>query len=307
MQTTNLSGHPGGDEDTQFNGGDLTDQEKAALAAKEEGEGKTAEEEAAERAEQERQEQERADQERAAREAEEAKNAATAAAAAAAAAQPQEPGDAPAAPEDFAAARAKAEADMDNGLTSAVEFQRELDRIREADAAHKQALSDHAASVAAFDKAQQDREAAKKANDDAWADDYNGFAKDNAEFMSNPLYVRDMQTVIDDILRTDPGIDNAKLLAEAYDKVSKYHKYEKPAPAADAITGALKDRHQQLPGQTLGDAPAAQAETITGNESFDALDRLPIDKLEDVVANMSPAQLEKYLGSAPGANATGRD
>lgn len=299
MHINHLPGVPGGDDDAQFQI-DPTPEEAAALAAKDDdGAGKTQADLDAEREQQERQEAEAAEA------AEAARIAAEAAAAEAAKATP--PGDAPAAPEDFKAAREKAEADMDAGLLSTVEFQRELDRIRDGQAQHDRALAEHEATVARWQDSQRTIAEAKAANDAAWESDYNAFAKDNAEFMANPLYVRDMQTVIDDILKGNPAIDNAKLLSEAYDKVAKYHRYEKPAPQGDAILDALKSRSTERPGQTLGDAPAARSETITGNETFDALDRMPIGELEDVVAGMSGPQLEKYLAAAPGANATGRD
>ena len=299
MTIEQLPGTPGGDDDArQFNADELTEQERAALEAKDEDTtagGDPAADAEAQRAEQERQEQER--------QAEEAR----AAEAAAAAPAVEEPGEPPAAPEDFASARAKADEDMRNGLLDAVDYQHELDRIRSGQAEHARALAEHQAAVSAFEQAQAARAEAAKSAEEAWVSDYNAFAKDNAEFMGNPLYVRDMQTVINDLLRTDPSITNADLLSKAYEQVAKYHRYEKPAPANDAIVGALKNRVQERPGQTLGDVPAARSETITGNETFDALDNLPIGELEDTLANMSEAQRERYLRAAPGANSTGRD
>ena len=299
MTIEQLPGTPGGDDDArQFNADELTEQERAALEAKDEDTtagGDPAADAEAQRAEQERQEQER--------QAEEAR----AAEAAAAAPAVEEPGEPPAAPEDFASARAKADEDMRNGLLDAVDYQHELDRIRSGQADHARAVAEYQAAVSAFEQAQAARAEAAKSAEEAWVSDYNAFAKDNAEFMGNPLYVRDMQTVINDLLRTDPSITNADLLSKAYEQVAKYHRYEKPAPANDAIVGALKNRVQERPGQTLGDVPAARSETITGNETFDALDSLPIGELEDALANMSEAQRERYLRAAPGANSTGRD
>lgn len=299
MHTNHLPGAPGGDDDAQFNI-EPTPQEAAALATKDdEGGGKTEAELEAERAEQERAEREQQEQERQ-RQVDEAARIAEAAKA-------QHPGDPPAPPEDFAAARSKADTDMRNGLLDPVDYQQELDRIREGRAEFDRVLAEHAASVTKYEATQQQIAEAKKAGEDAWVADYSAFVKDNAEFMGNPLYVRDMQTVIDDILQKDPRIDNTKLLADAYKRVSEYHKYEKPAPSDDALRDALKNRLPESPGLNLGDAPTARSESITGNETFDALDRLQIDQLEDVVAGMSGQQLERYLASAPGANATGRD
>lgn len=298
MTIEHLPGEPGGDDDArQFNADELTEYEKAALETKDDDTSATTDAEAeAQRAEQERQEQEQ-------REA----DARAAAEAAQAAAAIEAPGEPPAPPEDFQAARAKADEDMRNGLLDAVDYQHELDRIRSGQAEHARALAEHQAAVSAFEQAQAARAEAAKSAEEAWVADYNAFAKDNAEFMGNPLYVRDMQTVINDLLRTDPAITNADLLNTAYEQVAKYHRYEKPAPANDAIVDALKSRAQPRPGQNLGDVPAARSETITGNETFDALDNLPIGELEDTLANMSEAQRERYLRAAPGANSTGRD
>lgn len=297
MTTSNLPGAPGGDDLSQFNVGELTEYEKAALETKDDDTSATTDAEAeAQRAEQERQEQEQ-------REA----DARAAAEAAQAAAAIEAPGEPPAPPEDFQAARAKADEDMRNGLLDAVDYQRELDRIREARSDFDRMVAEHQASVAEYERAQAAAREAAQASEEAWAADYNTFVKDNAEFMANPLYVRDMQTVINDILAKQPAIGNGDLLSKAYEQVAQYHRYEKPAKADDAIVDALKNRRTERPGQTLGDIPASRSESITGNESFDALDGLPIDQLEDTLANMSPAQMERYLRAAPGANSTGRD
>lgn len=302
MTTSNLPGAPGGDDLSQFNVGELTEHEKAALEAKDDDTSAIADAEAeaeAKRAEQERQEQEQ-------READ-ARAAAEAAQAAQAAAAIEAPGEPPVPPEDFQAARAKADEDMRNGLLDAVDYQRELDRIREAKSDFDRMVAEHQASVAEYERAQAAAREAAQASEKAWVDDYNAFVKDHAEFMANPLYVRDMQTVINDILAKQPSIGNSELLSTAYAQVAQYHRYEKPAKADDAIVDALKSRRTERPGQTLGDIPASRSESITGNESFDALDGLPIDQLEETLANMSPSQLERYLRAAPGANSTGRD
>lgn len=299
MTIEQLPGTPGGDDDArQFNADELTEQERAALEAKDEDTaagGDPAAAEEARRAEQERQEQERQAE------------AARAAEAAAATPAVEEPGEPPAAPEDFAAARAKADEDMRNGLLDAVDYQHELDRIRNGQAEHARAVAEYQAAVSAFEQAQAARAEAAKSAEEAWVADYNAFAKDNAHFMANTFYIGKMQERINVILGEEPAINNADLLQKAYDYVAKKYDYEKPAPANDAIVGALKNRVQERPGQTLGDVPAARSETITGNETFDALDNLPIGDLEDALANMSEAQRERYLRAAPGANSTGRD
>lgn len=294
MTTSNLPGDPGGDDLSQFNVGELNEHELAALEAKDDNATPDAEAEA-QRAEQERQEQEQ-------REA----DARAAAEAAQAAAAITPPGDAPVATEDFKAARDKADEDMRNGLLDAVDYQRELDRIREGQAELARMVAEHHALVADYERAQAAAREAAQSSEDAWAADYNAFAKENAEFMANPLYVRDMQTVINDILAKQPAIGNGELLTKAYEQVAGYHRFEKQVKADDAIVNALKNRHTERPGQTLGDIPASRSESITGNESFDALDSLPIDQLEETLANMTPAQMERYLRAAPGANTTGR-
>ena len=297
MHTNHLPAGAGGDE-TVFDAGELTAQEQAALNAKDEVADDGAE---AARAAQEAEEQQR--QEQAARDAE-------AAAAATAEAQrlPTDPGDPPAAPKDFKAELDGIAEQYRSGLLDAVDYADAREALNRERAEHEAALANHQRAVSDFEAARAAQaEAAAKVEQD-WATAYNKFAKDNAEFMGNALYVRDMQAVIDDILKREPAITNEKLLADAYKFVADYHKYEKPASKDnDPLIAALRERQKEQPGATLGDAPAARAETITGNESFDALDRMPITELEDVTASMSPAQLERYLRAAPGANATGRD
>ena len=125
--------------------------------------------------------------------------------------------------------------------------------------------------------------------------------------MADAVHVRDTQTYMDAILKANPDISNAELLAKAYEQAATKHGYTKPDGEGDALAKALRERHKEAPGSNLGDVPTARNLTITGNETYTELDGLPIGDLEDVVAAMSPAQLEKYLRAAPGANETGRD
>ena len=295
MQTNHLPGVPGGD-DEQFNAGEATAAEAAALALPEDD---TVVDTSAADAEAARLEAERV--------ATEAAEAAEAARVAAAAAEVQHPGDAPAPPEDFAAAREHADEQVRQGLFDPVDYANERDRIRDAELAFKAVADAHAAATAAYTADSEARAAARQANEDAWNDDYKKFATDNAHFMSDAVHVRDTQTYMDAILKANPDISNADLLAQAYEKAATKHGYKKPDGEEDALAKALRDRHQAPPGTNLGDVPTARNLTITGNETYAELDGLGIEALEDVVAAMSPAQLEKYLRAAPGANETGRD
>lgn len=297
MHIQHLPGAPGGDTDPLFNAGELTPAEQAALDAKDD-DTEASQREAAEQAERERLA---------------AEQAAADAAAAAAKTEPPpvvqqltDPGEAPAPPKDFDAELAALNEKVRSGLLDPVDYADGREALQAERAAFNATLTAHEQAVAAFQQAQQAQVEASKKIETDWAADYNTFAKENAEFMGNALYVRDMQTVMDDLLRTNPAISNADLLNEAYKKVAEYHRYEKPA-VADPLAQALRDRQQTPPGATLGDAPQARAETITGNETFDRLDRLSTLEHEDVYAAMTPAQQEAYLKSAPGANSTGRD
>lgn len=295
MYINHLPGVPGGDDDPMFNAGELTPAEIAARDAPDEEAAPAVDQAAID-----------AEAARAAQEAE-AAEANRLAAEALATPLPPLPGDAPVAAEDFAAALAEAAEKVRSGLLDPVEYADERERIRAAEAAHNAAAADHANKVAAREAAEAAIAEASKKVESNWNADYATFAKTNAEFMANPLYVRDMQTVINDILKQDPAIDNAKLLSEAFDKVAKYHRYEKPDPGPDAIALALANRHEKPPGQNLGDMPTAMSETPTGNATYDALDKLAVEDHEATFAAMSESQQEAYLRAAPGATSTGRD
>lgn len=280
-------------DDTIFDGGALTEQEQAALDAK------TEDEQAAIDAQAE------ADQAEADRIATEDAARIAAEDVAAQAMATEAPGEAPAPPEDFEQARIAADEKFRTGLDDAVDHQREYLRILRAEEQHKAALAAHESAVASHTTATQ---AAEQSINNQWAADQKTWIAAHPAFMANVVLKTELQNTIHIIERENPGIGNTELLDKAYAQIAETRIVPKEGAAKEgAVMDALKARKSESPGQTLGDVPAARSESFNVNPDFAALDQLPIEDLEDKVAQMTDAQREKWLADAPGATTAGRD
>lgn len=219
-------------------------------------------------------------------------------------------------------------ASLDEKLTTAQgQFDRgeieaeELARInRETNAQIRTNMRDEAryeASLASWEAGEQARtqaiENAQVASQQSWSDAALAWEKDNAEFMSNPLRAKGMQDTIELVAeqarKEGRHLTDAQLLHEAGQKAMEAYGFKAtPGPnPSEKIREAIATRTADKPGSTLGDVPAAGREPIRGNEAYAQLDGLGIEDLESATANMSQAEVERFLRDAPGANAHGRD
>lgn len=327
-------------ENTQFDGGDATDQEKelmaqglgeepidpaaaAAAAAAGEGGEPTADAEAQAAAAREAEEAQQREAEAAAererteaaqREAQERANAEAARnaeviARANAAQRPE-------APQDFNAAYEALDQKLDDGDIENAEYRAELRKLSAAEQAHQ-------VQVAVWEEtqrrnAEEARVAQERANN-AWNAAALAWEAEHEHFLSNPMRAQHMQQAINLVqnaaLQEGKTLAAEVVLAEAQRIAFDYSGYQSPiaapaVPATDpkaAIATAVQGRKPATPVQTLGDLPNGGAEPIRGDEAHQRLDQLGIEDLEATVQGMTPDALEKWLADAPGAKAHGRD
>lgn len=278
----------------QFDGGTATEAEQALIDAGLDEDSGNADAEA------------EAEATRLAQEAVEAARVAATATEAAAPAVVQLP-DKPEPPKDFAAELTALEEKYDAGDMTVVEFNRASRALTLEEVAYTNAVNDwqrqaDAAAASATANVQSE-----------WDKTCVAFEAANADFLANPLRHQVMQNSIALVEKQAASAGETLTSQQVLDKALAiavdYTHYVKPAAAADdkaRIDEALANRRQDKPGKTLGDVPQAHVDSVRGDATAEALDALPIDELEIAVANMTPAQLEKFLRSAPGASANGR-
>jgi hypothetical protein len=213
--------------------------------------------------------------------------------------------DKPAAPKDFDAEIARLEQQYQDNEIDAVELNRKTRELTLEQTRYERQIDDW----------QRQQDEAKAKADDDWNSTAKAWEGEHKAFMENPLRAERMQNALNLLIKSGEQMSNRQLLDRAYRYAAEDAGWKEPTKQADpkekekereAVGKALKDRKQDKPGKTLGDVPAAALDTATNTE-FEALDDLPIDELEDVVGNMKPGTLDKFLRSAEGANATGRE
>ena len=212
-------------------------------------------------------------------------------AAAVAAAQPKpvELVKVPDAPRDWDKERASLRQQYDDGDLSAEEL----------DAARDKLSDERAAWIA--EKTLAERENAERtsraeaAANQSFENAAVAWAKTNAEFNSNPLRHEAMQKAIAAVdVQTGGKLAPADLIKQA-EKIAFDAFGWKPAPDTEAArAAALKARQgkHDLP-TNLGGAPAAGAER--GGSDWADLDAGVVTNMENAIAHMSPAQLDKFL------------
>lgn len=224
---------------------------------------------------------------------------------------------APAPPKDFEAAAAALEQQYDDGNLTILELQKEMRKLTLEEVDFKNAHADWERTKAAIEAQNASTtQAHEQAVVSSWDKAALAFEADpvHKEFLANGLRHKVMENAITHVegeaAKSGEKLTDAQLLEKAYALAVDYTGWKAPEgtrqPTREEVANAAKDRGGKSM-QTLGDMPNAHVESIRGDASFEALDGLPIDQLEVAFANMSKAQQEKYLASAPGATATGRE
>lgn len=212
----------------------------------------------------------------------------------------------PEAPKDFDAAFNALSEQYNDGELDIVDYNKQVRDLTLEQSRYERQIED-------WERAQQyAQQAAERAAQDDWNAAALAFERANQEFLANPLRHKVMQDAINTVIQGGEQLSNQQLLDKALAIAVDYTGWKAPEQKTPqdqraALGDALKNRKPGAAPQTLGDAPQAANEIISGNETFDTLDRLPIGDLEAAFAQMTPAQQEKYLAEAPGANANGRD
>lgn len=244
-----------------------------------------------------------------------------AAAAAAAAAAPPQPAPAavpavplppkPEPPKDFDSELKALRAKYDND---------EIDFDAYADARDALAMerADYTARLAAWEVQRDQVEAAAKAAAENAQQQFqqvaNAWAEKHKAFLANPLRQKAVQDAIDaiDDGKMSPEELFAKVEAVVFDAFNW-----KPETAAAAPAGTVNRegvRKEALKGRqpdtsnvpaTLSKVSGRAPDNIAGD--YSDLDSKDIDELEDAINSMSPAELERYLAAAPGADARSSD
>jgi len=206
---------------------------------------------------------------------------------------------APTAPIDFDAAAREIQDKYDAGDLTSDEFAAQTREIARKEAAFTAQQAIHEQHVAA----------AKAATDAAWNAAALDWERKNADFMSNPIRQQAMRDAIAHVDKESSyTLHPAELLQRAEKIAFEAYGYKRVDTDA-AAAAAVRQRAPDVSGvpASLGSAPNAGSEDIRGNETFNALDRMSVDDLEDALAKMPQAQREAYLFDAPGARATGRE
>lgn len=113
------------------------------------------------------------------------------------------------------------------------------------------------------------------------------YGADNALITGNPVLYGALDAACVKVAKDNPGLSGIDLLIKAKEEVE--------VATCIKVAGTPGARPSaQRPGHTLGDIPAAAAESV-GDGEFASLDKLGGDDLEDALASMSPAQRERYL------------
>lgn len=216
--------------------------------------------------------------------------------------------EAPVASRDFAKDAADLRAKFDAGEVTTEEFVEQQHAITVEQARYEAQLTIY--------QAEQRRtaatvDAAKAEADKAWNAAAVQWERENADFIANPLRQSAMAQAIAAVDKETGGtLAPSDLLSRAAAVAFEAFGWQ-GGSAKTTVAQAVADR--AAPARTLptnlGAAPSAGAEDLRGNETFAALDRLPVDELEDALARMPAAQREAYLADAPGArtNARGSD
>ena len=293
----------GGEAEANATTGEPAAEEAAAAAGeeagKEGGEGAAAaEDDAAAQADQARQQ--RIEQE----EAEARRNAEAIAAASG--------GEKPEAPVDFDAAYKDLKQQRDDGDIEADEYADKVLELGRQETAHKLALHDWEAQQRQL--AEEGQRAQERAQN-AWNQAALQWEADNQDFMADRVNQAFMQEAINAIVAANQrdGVvaSPTVVLEDAARSAFRRANWTPQAPAAAAdpqqeVRNAVATRNPQKPPATLGDAPAAGAENIKGNATYEMLDRAPIEDVEEAASRMTAAEQERWLRDAPGANANGR-
>lgn len=218
----------------------------------------------------------------------------------------------PAPPVDFDKAYEELEQLREDGDLEAEDYAKKLRDLTRQETAHTLAVQEwkHEQRRLA-DEAQ----AARTRAENAWNAAALQWEADNQEFMSNLIRQKYMQDAINLVIE-----QNAKqgtvmaptaVLAEAAKHAFDMAKWEAPTPAPQKdpkqeINAALASRKPAATSTTLGDVPTAGNDVIKGNQAYELLDRASIEDVEEAASRMTPAEQEKWLRDAPGANANGR-
>lgn len=222
------------------------------------------------------------------------------------------PTEEPAPPVDFDAAYAELEQQREDGDLEHEEYARKLRDLTKQETAHTLAVHEWKAEQR---RLVENAEQARNRAENAWNAAALQWEADNQDFMSDRVNQTFMQEAINAIIAANQrdGIvaSPTAVLTEAAASAFRRANWSPatPPPKSDGkseIKNAIGERKQPNPPTTLGDVPNAGNEPIRGNEAYAALDRAGIEDVEEAASRMSPAEQERWLRDAPGANANGR-
>lgn len=124
----------------------------------------------------------------------------------------------------------------------------------------------------------------------------------NATLLADPTRVAAFNAVLAAVAQEQPDATYAQMLDEARDRTMKAFNMAPPAAPADDKRKVAEALAARQPGATppdLSRAPAAGFDNERGGE-FKDLDDLDIDELENRLARMPEADVDRFLETAPG-------
>jgi uncharacterized protein YkwD len=211
---------------------------------------------------------------------------------------------------DFEAERKKVEDRYNEQELSPLELVNENRRIDKSERDFERAQDLYNRDKDYYDQAVADRQ--QKTTLD-WNAAALAFERDNKDFLSNPMRHADMERAIgivaNEARAKGEQLTPVAILDRAAKAAKDYSGYKDTAPAAGSkpLKDEIDARRPSKPARTLGDVPAAAGEAINdANNPYTAIDKMPIEAAEEAVANMTPAETERFLRSSEGSNSRGR-
>lgn len=198
----------------------------------------------------------------------------------------------PAPPKDFAAARDDLKKQYEEGDLSMDDYLDKRDEL----------TRDEATYISQKTFAEQTNQSkvtdAKADAEKAFDDVASAWQTKNADFVANPLRFKAMQEAIAEVDRSTNGTLPVDELFKQAEKIAFEAFNYTPKTVVDpnkAKADLLKERQPNAADVpvTLANTPSAGVDT--GTSSFGDLDSADIQTMERAVANMRPAELEKFL------------